>query len=119
MLLIGLGITAFINGLDPAWIALIGTLFGGIGLKILEHWLGKSESRKNSNRELRRDLNDELQELIARVDRLEDEVTLWRDRYYAEQEKVAVLRIQVIQMGGVPADRISIDLHSDENPIEG
>ena len=41
---------------DAAWIALIGTLCGGIGLKIIEHWLGKSKVKMDEASKLRDEL---------------------------------------------------------------
>lgn len=86
--------------MDPAWIALIGTVFGGVGLKVIERWLSKTE-RESAGR---RDLLTEVSDLQKRIDLLEEEVTAWRNRYYEEQEKVAMLRVQAINAGLLPAD---------------
>lgn len=84
--------------LDPAWIAVIGTAVGTVGLKIVEHFLGRGSLRLES----RRDLNKEIKELTERVDKLEAEITFWRNRFYEEQEHAAVLRIMMIQNGIQP-----------------
>lgn len=81
---------------NPGFIALLGTLFGGAGLKVIEKWLGKSAEKRSE----RRDLNEEITNLVNRIDKLENEVTQWRTMYYHEQEQVALLRVLVIQNGG-------------------
>lgn len=86
--------------MDPAWIALIGTVCGGVGLKVVEHWLTRNQRTLNT----RRDLREELTELANRIDQLEDEITQWRTRYYQEQEKVAVLRVQLVNAGMTPQE---------------
>lgn len=106
LLSLGSSLAAGLGSLDAAWIALIGTLVGGIGLKMLEHHFGKA-SRKNQER---KDIWQEVKDLQTRIDTLESEVTDWRDRYYKEQEKVAILRLQVIHLGQVPADNVNINL---------
>lgn len=104
---------SFVSGIDPAWIALIGTLCGGIGLKVLEHWLGKSKEKNAEAAGARRDLTAEVKDLVDRVDKLESEVTQWRDRYYTEQEKRHLLRLQILEAGLIPADNITVTLTDD------
>lgn len=86
--------------LDPAWIALIGTIFGGVGLKVVESWLSKTDRQQV----VRRDLHQEVSDLMARLDTVEAEVTHWRNAFYAEQERGAMLRIQLIRNGILPMD---------------
>lgn len=74
--------------LDPAWIALIGTLCGGIGLKVLEHWLGKSKVRADEAAKLRDELRielnsqkDEIRELELKLQEVTREYYDLRDKY--------------------------------------
>lgn len=75
------------GGLDPAWIALIGTLCGGIGLKLLEHWLGRSQVKRNDAQQIRDELRTQVAELRDTNRILEKEVDEWRDKYWALREK--------------------------------
>lgn len=68
--------------LDPAWIALIGTICGGIGLKILEHWLGKSKIKIDEATKFRMELREELTSQREEIRNLEAEVDKWRKEYY-------------------------------------
>lgn len=81
---------------NPGFLALLGTLFGGAGLKVVEKWL----HRDIDDRSARKDFREEVNDLNGRIDKLEDEVTQWRTLYYHEQEQVALLRVMVIQLGG-------------------
>jgi archaellum component FlaC len=75
--------------LDPAWIALIGTLCGGIGLKVLEHWLGRSKVKFDESTKLREELRTELNALREEIKALEVEVDKWRRDYYDLRDKNA------------------------------
>lgn len=88
--------------LDPAWIALIGTIFGGLGLKLTEKWLG----RHTDAIPIRSQLWQEVKDLNERIDKLEEQILFWRGRYYEEQERNAVLRIQLVQHGIAPVDHL-------------
>lgn len=74
-------------GLDPAWIALIGTLCGGLGLKLLEHWLGRSKVKLDEATKIRTELRDEVTTLRAENKELEKQVDEWRMKYYELREK--------------------------------
>jgi archaellum component FlaC len=74
--------------LDPAWIALIGTLCGGIGLKVLEHWLGRSKVKFDESTRLREELRLELNGLREEIKSLEVEVEKWRRDYYDLRDKL-------------------------------
>lgn len=74
---------------DGAWLAVIGTIFGGAGLKIIEAWLGKAKQRQDHGAEIREELRKEvigLREELAKAKveelRLETEVEAWRSKYY-------------------------------------
>jgi hypothetical protein len=82
--------------MGEAWIALAGTIFGGIGLKVVEQILGRA-SRKDTTAaslrtELRLDLSTmrtEIEQLRSQTDRLDDEIDTWRTRYFSLLAAVA------------------------------
>lgn len=84
--------------LNAGLLALVGTIFGGVGLKTAEKIMGRSADK----REAGRDYRGEITELVTRMDKLELEVGFWRNRFYEEQEHNAILRIAMIQGGLVP-----------------
>lgn len=74
---------------NPGFVALLGTIFGGAGLKVIESWLGKAKERAAENAtirdELRKDI-DNLRAQLATADeeekRLEGLIEEWRGKYY-------------------------------------
>lgn len=72
----------FLSGLDPAWIALIGTLFGGVVLKVTEHWLGKNKNSSDDAKQIREELRSQITSQKEEINSLEDEVNEWRSKYY-------------------------------------
>lgn len=82
--------------LDPAWIALIGTLCGGIGLKLLEHWLGKNKIKIDEASKLRDELRIEITAQREEIKTLEAEVDRWRKDYYDLRDKYATLNTEYL-----------------------
>lgn len=73
-----------------AELALLGTVLGGVGLKVVEFFLGRTKRIDDTATSLRTelrasvaDLHAENKELHSRIDRLESSVDEWRDKYYA------------------------------------
>lgn len=73
--------------LDPAWIALIGTVMGGVGLKVTEHWLGRSKIKIDDAAQLRGELRQEITAQREEIKQLETERDKWREEYYALLQK--------------------------------
>lgn len=83
---------------NPGFIALVGTLFGGAGLKMIESWLGRAKQRQEANQVMRDELRKEIESLRMQLtsanieeQRLEAEIEAWRSKYYDlrdEQQKV-------------------------------
>jgi uncharacterized coiled-coil DUF342 family protein len=82
--------------LDPAWIALVGTIFGGAGLKALEHWLGRSKVRIDEAANLRNELRIEITTLREEIKELEAEVDKWRKDYYDLRDKYSTLNTEYL-----------------------
>lgn len=82
------------GGLDPAWIALIGTLCGGLGLKLLEHWLGKSKVKVDEAAAIRTELRLEITALRDEVNKLEKEVNDWREKYLDLRDSYSKLQTE-------------------------
>lgn len=91
-----MGIAYTIPKMNEAWIALIGTVFGGAGFKIIEYFLGRRGRREDFATKLRGELRDEITELRKEADKLQhecdklrDEIDEWRTKYYALVAAVA------------------------------
>lgn len=68
--------------LDPTVIALIGTVMGGVGLKVAEHWLGRNKVRVDDAARLRDELRLEITAQREEIKALEADVDKWKKEYY-------------------------------------
>lgn len=68
--------------ITTAWIALIGTVLGGVGLKFVEHWLSRSKIRDETASQLRNELRTEIQNLKQELNNVEADLDKWRGKYY-------------------------------------
>lgn len=90
---------------NPVFLALVGTLFGSAGLKVIEHWLSRAKTREDVASTLRNELRLEIDRkakdytieldkiraektrLDAEKDELERQLDLWREKYWAVKEE--------------------------------
>lgn len=75
--------------MSEAWLALIGTLFGGAGFKVIEHVLGRSKTKVDAATSLREELRKELTDIRKEADELRDELDMWRSKYYSLVSSIA------------------------------
>ena len=78
--------------LDPAWIALIATVTGGVGLKVVEHWLGRNKVKVDDATQIRDELRLEIVALREENKQLEADLSKWREDYYAVRERELKLK---------------------------
>lgn len=78
---------------NPGFVALMGTLFGGAGLKIVEHQLGRAKAKaadaQTMRDELRKqidDLNKKLERADAEEQRLQGLIDEWKEKYWTQKE---------------------------------
>lgn len=81
--------------IDPAWIALIGTLCGGVGLKVAEHWLGRNKIRIDDASRIRDELRLEITAQREEIKQLEADVDKWREEYYNLRDKYINLQTEL------------------------
>ncbi len=74
---------------NAGFVALMGTIFGGAGLKIIETWLGRAKERATEAQSMREELRREIDNLRVQLDRadaeeqrLEGLIEEWRGKYY-------------------------------------
>lgn len=68
--------------MDTAWIALIGTLFGGVILKTVESILARSSKRTDTATAMREELRKEQSVLKEELRTAEKELDLWKEKYF-------------------------------------
>ena len=85
----------FLASVPPGVWALLGTIFGGVLLEFCKRWLNKAQEA----REERRDDRTIIKDLQDRLDKVEEEVTLWRTRYYDAQIDITRLQQALIKAG--------------------
>lgn len=81
--------------LDPAWIALAGTVCGGVGLKFAEHWLGRSKVRIDDASRIRDELRLEITAQRAEIRQLETDADKWREQYFELKEKYIAMQTEL------------------------
>lgn len=70
----------------PAYLALVGAVFGGVGLKALEHYLTRPKIKEDAASEFRRELREEITTLRTELRRTEEDLEQWRTKYYVLRE---------------------------------
>lgn len=80
---------------DPTVIALVGTVCGGVGLKFVEHLLGRSRVRLDEASKIRDELRDQIDDMRTQVASLEAARDKWREDYYALRDKYIELQTQL------------------------
>ena len=67
---------------NPAFLALLGTIFGGVGLKVVENLLNKSKTREDIAASLRKELREDVGTMRKELRTLETELDKWKQKYY-------------------------------------
>jgi hypothetical protein len=69
--------------LGEAWLALAGALFGGVGLKWIEHTLSKPLEDMLEAKKFRDELRAEMRGVKEELSKTEKDLDVWRHKYYA------------------------------------
>lgn len=96
-----------------ALITMIGTVFAGFGLKMVDAWLSRASTKQKVDSELREEYRDtitdkrrdiaelktDIEGAKREIDQLEEEVIAWKDKYFNElNEKVEIMtRLRVLE----------------------
>ena len=80
---------------DPTIVALIGTVMGGVGLKVAEHWLGRNKVKVDDASRLRDELRLEITSQKDEIKALEADVNKWREDYYKLYEKHILMQTEL------------------------
>lgn len=88
--------------LNSAIIALIGTVFGGAGLKAIEGFLNRSRNKMEEKKSeadiasnMREELRSEINTLKSELRTVEQELDTWKQKYYDLLEQFIQVKAQV------------------------
>lgn len=93
--------------MDPILIGLLGTVFGGAGLKIVEALINRGKNREDTAAALRKELRDDLARLREELKEEAKEADLWQGRFW--QLKASTM------MANHKVDRV-IDVVDEKHP---
>ena len=100
--------------MTEALIAVFGAIFGGAGLKLIEHLLNKPSRNADIQSQFRDELRQEINALRLELRHVDDSLKYWRDRYYVVMSALSLAKSHLIQSGN--ADLIaSLDLDKENS----
>jgi len=73
-------------------------ILGGVLLKVIEKKVSGHTDTVNTNFTLRKELREELDAVLERVDKLQEEVNTWREKYYEQLKLNADMRIELVKL---------------------
>jgi regulator of replication initiation timing len=79
--------------ISQAWLALIGALLGGSGLKFIEHYLNRPKVKDDAAQAFRNELREEVKNLREELRKTETELDNWRQKYYALLDEFSKAKI--------------------------
>lgn len=96
--------------MDPTVVALIGTIMGGVGLKVVESWLGKNRVKIDDAAKIRDELRleigslkSEITALRAENKQLENDVDKWRNEYFNMYADIVAVKTELqLTQGQLP-----------------
>jgi chromosome segregation ATPase len=72
-----------------------GTVFGGIALRYVDHWLTKRKSTLDEGAAWRKELRDEVTAQKNEIEELEKQLDHWKVLYYDLREQYGLLKVQL------------------------
>jgi hypothetical protein len=85
--------------------SVIGAVFAGTGLKVVEKWLQKAKDKDDTATSLRNELRTELTGLKKELADAGDSIDEWRAKYYDVIEKYILVKAQLNTVLKILADR--------------
>jgi chromosome segregation ATPase len=81
--------------MEGIWIALITTVFAGVGLKIAEHFLSRPRERVDEASKFRDELRIQIDNQREEIKELETGLERWRSEYYDLRDKYNKLQLEL------------------------
>jgi hypothetical protein len=88
--------------MDTAWIALIGTVFGGAGLKAMESILARGSKKVDTATQMREELRKESASLKEELRSAEKELDAWKEKYFLLLEEYLEIKSHIVSPPGEP-----------------
>lgn len=83
--------------ITDAWIALIGTIFGGVGLKAVERWLNRSKERDEAAAKYRDELREEVYRLREELRKADADIDKWREDYFNLKNEFITIKLELAE----------------------
>ncbi len=80
--------------IPQAWLALIGALLGGSGLKFIEHYLSKPKIKEDTATQFRNELREEMKTLKEELREAEKGLDEWKIKYFTLLEEFSRAKIE-------------------------
>lgn len=78
--------------MDVAWIALIGTVFGGAGLKAIEGMLSRGSTKIDAAAAMREELRKDASANREALRILDKELDAWKEKYFILMQEYLEMR---------------------------
>lgn len=91
--------------MDTAWIALIGTLFGGVVLKVVENFFSRGSKKIDTATAMREELRKESTNLKEELRIVEKELDAWKEKYYTLFQEYLDIKAALGQTPKPPEDK--------------
>lgn len=76
-------------------IILVGTITGGVGLPVVNHFLNKRRVSVSDATQIRKELRDEVLSQREEISRLEIQVDAWREKYYELRDEFSRIKAEL------------------------
>jgi uncharacterized membrane protein (DUF106 family) len=87
-----------LSELPPTLYAIVAGLIIGTVVKIINKVLDRNKNRLDEHLSLRKELREELDAVKKELYALQDEVDQWKEKYYAQLQLTAELRLAITQL---------------------
>lgn len=81
--------------MEPTLFALIGAVFAGAGVKLVEKLLGRKKEQVDLAADIREELRKDLAAVKSELQRVENELDDWKKKYYAQIEHMIELKTEL------------------------
>lgn len=91
--------------MDTAWIALIGTIFAGAGLKLMESFLARGQGKNDTATAMRAELRKETADLKDELRQVEKDLDEWKEKYFLLLQDYLEVKSQIAHQVPKPEEK--------------
>lgn len=95
--------------MDTAWIALIGTLFGGVALKVAEAILARGGQKVDYATNMRDELRKDSATLKEELRQAEKDLDAWKEKYFLLLQEYLEIKSEVAHNGPVESEKKEVE----------